>query len=491
MLKLWSGWPDVERQLGAPAGGDELALWRARRTVAATIARALANLPKSHLPRGRGAGNRWVVWLVGARDECEGELARRGWLAEVLAALCPAVPGFEIVLIGPEMKSDWELGSVRSIRGTLHERDVAGQPDVAVLVNSGIGTLLEPLVSCWLPTLAQLLALDVPLCLTCYHEGEAAGEEAVLRAFEAVPLGPSEVNPLAYVLPSRLGDDAAAEVAAAAARADRSRAARQARRAARQAAALRSDDERGAALAQASAEEFEAARLHGDATDAANSHLRWWCGSALSAAALRDEAVPRGRKLLRECAQVFLPTNLDAWLAALRGGDGVGLETRAAMASLLAEGTSEASCAHFAIRGGAREALTIAARAAAAAAAGAAPASTYVGEASVASRLAAAAANALANLEAAEAAVLALAAPADEAVEELAPPRRARVVFKGAYVHVRRAPSTAAEAIGQRTSGAELAADARQGPWLRLAGAGGWVLTRHPVYGALVEILDS
>ena len=57
-----------------------------------------------------------------------------------------------------------------------------------------------------------------------------------------------------------------------------------------------------------------------------------------------------------------------------------------------------------------------------------------------------------------------------------------------AYVHVRRAPSTAAEAIGQRASGAELAADARQGPWLRLAGAGGWVLTRHPVYGALVEI---
>ena len=408
----------------------------------------------------------------------------------MLAALCPAAPRFELVLVGPEMKSDWELGAVRSICGTLHERDVGDRPDFAVLVNSGIGTLLEPLVSCWLPTLAQLLALDVPLCLTCYHEGEAAGEEAVLRAFEAVPLGPSEVNPLAYVLPSRLGDDAAAEVAAAAARADRSRAARQARRAARQAAALRSDDERGAALAQASAEEFEAARLHGDATDAANSHLRWWCGSALSAAALRDEAVPRGRKLLRECAQVFLPTNLDAWLAALRGGDGVGLETRAAMASLLAEGTREATCAHFAIRGGAREALTVAARDAAAAAEGAAPAS-YVGEASVASRLAAAAANALANLDAAEAAVRALAAPPDDAVEELAPPRRARVVFKGAYVHVRRAPSTAAEAIGQRASGAELAADARQGPWLRLAGAGGWVLTRHPVYGALVEILDT
>ena len=50
--------------------------------------------------------------------------------------------------------------------------------DFAVLVSSGIGTLLEPLVSCWLPTLAQLLALNVPLCLTCYHEGEAAGEEA-------------------------------------------------------------------------------------------------------------------------------------------------------------------------------------------------------------------------------------------------------------------------------------------------------------------------
>ena len=64
---------------------------RLRAHAAPTIARALANLPKSHLPRGRGAGNRWVVWLVGARDECEGELARRGWLAEVLAALCPAI----------------------------------------------------------------------------------------------------------------------------------------------------------------------------------------------------------------------------------------------------------------------------------------------------------------------------------------------------------------------------------------------------------------
>ncbi len=110
------------------------------------------------------------MWLVGARDECEGELARRGWLAEVLAALCPAAPCFEFVLIGPEMKGDWELGAVRSIRGTLHERDVAGRPDVAVLINSGIGTLLEPLVTCWLPTLAQLLALDVPLCFTCYHD---------------------------------------------------------------------------------------------------------------------------------------------------------------------------------------------------------------------------------------------------------------------------------------------------------------------------------
>ena len=86
-----------------------------------------------------------------------------------------------------------------------------------------------------------------------------------------------------FVLPSRLGDDAAAEVAAVAARTERSRAARQARRAARRAAALRSDDET-ARRSRRRRRRFEAARLH-DATDAANSHLRWWCGSALSAAA--------------------------------------------------------------------------------------------------------------------------------------------------------------------------------------------------------------
>jgi len=44
MLELWSNWPEIERRLGAPAGGDELALWRARRTVEAHMARVLRHL---------------------------------------------------------------------------------------------------------------------------------------------------------------------------------------------------------------------------------------------------------------------------------------------------------------------------------------------------------------------------------------------------------------------------------------------------------------
>ena len=159
--------------------------------------------------------------------------------------------------------------------------------------------------------------------------GRGSGRGGGATRFEAVLLGSSEVNPLAYAFYRRGSETTPPPRSPPRPRAPTARA-RRGRRDARRGRRQRCEatTSASAALAQASAEEFEAARLHGDATDAANSHLRWWCGSALSAAALRDEAVPRGRKLLRECAQVFLPTNLDAWLAALRGGDSVGPNAR-------------------------------------------------------------------------------------------------------------------------------------------------------------------
>ena len=123
-------WPEVMRDNSArrPAATSSRCGGHAGRWLPPLPSTDAGQAP--HLSASRGAGNRWVVWLVGARDECEGPRARAGWLVEVLAALCPAAPGFELVLIGPEMKGDWELGAVRSIRGTLHERDVGGRIDI-------------------------------------------------------------------------------------------------------------------------------------------------------------------------------------------------------------------------------------------------------------------------------------------------------------------------------------------------------------------------
>ena len=152
----------------------------------------------------------------------------------------------------------------------------------------------------------------------------------------------------------------------------------------------------------------------------------------------------------RECAQVFT-TNLDAWLAALRGSDGVGLETRAAMASLLPKherGDVRAFAA--AARGADRRCATRRRRE------GAAPASSLA--ASVASRPAAAAANALANLDAAEAAVRAAAPPEAKSRSRAAASRARRL--QGVRARAPRAVD-GGRAIGQRASGSELAADAR------------------------------
>ena len=185
------------------------ALSRARLTMAASVAHGLRSLPPAQLGalsvRARGRNGRVLVWIVGAREAMEGELARGGHLAEPLAALCPpalASRGLELALIGPEMDT-WEFSVpnpiaagapsllVRGCSGTLHALQpssadatvdaaaaAAGPPDVAVLFNSGIGTLLWPLVEGWLPTIAQLLSYrDVPLLLTCFNEHEARGEE--------------------------------------------------------------------------------------------------------------------------------------------------------------------------------------------------------------------------------------------------------------------------------------------------------------------------
>eukprot|EP00966_Prymnesium_polylepis_P231046 5346548-Prymnesium_polylepis.1 len=180
-----NSWHDVQLALCASPDASSLDLWRSERCLAATIAYALQRLPKPHtLARGgRGSSGRLLLWLVGAREPLEGELARQGLLVEILHRLCPHEAGWEVVLIGPEMHT-WALpaarggaGLVRAYTGTLHSLMASDaleseKPDAAVLFNSGIGTLLWPLVEGWLPTMVRRVprtARCAALCAHCAH----------------------------------------------------------------------------------------------------------------------------------------------------------------------------------------------------------------------------------------------------------------------------------------------------------------------------------
>ena len=213
-------WPDVERRLLPPGfnfSEEQAAVWRARLTFSATFACALRCLPAGRLPSGRGAGDggRWRVWVLGARQELEGQLAKHGWLSEPLEYLCPQNShGWQLELIGPEM-GEWRLerpapprasSSTSSLlRGhcaTAHPpRKAFGDPDLVVAFHSGLGTLLLPLVVPWLPTLAALLASRVPILLTSYHEGESDGEEQLIGALGATALSRPIDCPVRHALP--------------------------------------------------------------------------------------------------------------------------------------------------------------------------------------------------------------------------------------------------------------------------------------------------
>merc|ERR1712185_870780 len=112
----------------------------------------------------------------------------------------------------PARGSDCARAPVTAVGGALHDvlqadgvraRAVAGA-DAAVLFNSGIGTLLWPLVDAWLPTCAALLERRVPVLLTCFHERESVGEQEVLvhrlEAFQICPDDEPYENPFARPL---------------------------------------------------------------------------------------------------------------------------------------------------------------------------------------------------------------------------------------------------------------------------------------------------
>jgi hypothetical protein len=194
-------WDDVDATLGS-----ERCEQRNHLTFAATIAHALSYLGKRIMPRT-------VIWIVGACEEVEGQLIRNGDLAEPLAAMCPSLGRLEIWLIGPDMRENWRIERgcsqrgasivVRALSGTLHAVNAAGNqsdwPNYVVLFSSGIGTLAWPLVDTWLPTLTQLIQLNIPLLFTCYDEHEAAGQMTLLKeAFDATVSHAPIENPLSH-----------------------------------------------------------------------------------------------------------------------------------------------------------------------------------------------------------------------------------------------------------------------------------------------------
>jgi hypothetical protein len=74
--------------------------------------------------------------------------------------------------------------------------------------------------------------------------------------------------------------------------------------------------------------------------------------------------------------------------------------------------------------------------------------------------------------------------------QELRRPKRYLNVFKGAFVQVRLAPSLSAGSVDQLTRGATCLVTSVCGEWASV-GPDRWVLTRHPLYGALLEVERS
>ena len=316
-----SSWTAVEHALHADERDEtRLALWRAHRTFAATLAHALSTLPRARRPSwscGSGVKGRWCVWLVGCREEVEGALARRGLLGEVLAALHGPSPGWQFELIGPLM-NEWEITRpstppllFRAHRGTALECEAqCTSPDLVVCFHPGVGTLYAPFARAWLPSLSRLLQQRVPLLLTAYHAGEANGEEQLMRLLGAQPLTPSVDCPLRHALqlPDALEDGAfdgrqgEAERAAGAAGHVRKCADADAERA-RLFTPVRWADERR------EYHDFHNNPAHIRLLETCNSCYRWWVGGGDAA-----EGLARAHAFLRETAVLFASTELDNWI---------------------------------------------------------------------------------------------------------------------------------------------------------------------------------
>eukprot|EP00435_Cladocopium_sp_Y103_P029904 s3412_g7.t1 len=178
-----SGWSQEALLSGAgwEAMGKSTRSFRELYGFPATLAWAVLQLKDFPCSPAR----RVEVWVIGARSGMEGWLAEEGsW--DFLTEVFPT-SSWKLCLIGPEMREeDLRLGDrveVDSARLQGHEwiQKDGLCPDLVVCFNSGIGTLSLSITRPWLPTVAALLKLDVPVLFTCFGLKERKGEEFLLR----------------------------------------------------------------------------------------------------------------------------------------------------------------------------------------------------------------------------------------------------------------------------------------------------------------------
>mmetsp|Transcript_62772 Transcript_62772/g.177044 ORF Transcript_62772/g.177044 Transcript_62772/m.177044 type:complete len:442 (-) Transcript_62772:29-1354(-) len=199
------GWDTLGEAVGIAPGSPAAQRFRETNCFPAAVVWSLLQLPASAPPPPRNKPV--VVWIVGARDIMEGQLALDGnWC--LLADVFPELQ-WELVLVGPEMEGLGSAVPADGGRGRVFARGVCLKghelareraeppPSFAVCFNSGVGTLALPLVRHWLETLEELLRLGMPVLFTCFSEKEKKGEDFIIREmFKARVLVDFMENPL-------------------------------------------------------------------------------------------------------------------------------------------------------------------------------------------------------------------------------------------------------------------------------------------------------
>lgn len=132
-----------------------------------------------------------VVWVIGASNKYEGELARAGFFEDA-AGLLPGMPAdssnrMHVMLFGDDIQPFSSSGARVKV-SSYGPVDMLGlpsvKPDLIVQFHSGIGTLNPDLVERWLSWMVCVKDYKSTVVLTCRSESEARAEDALLSRLQ-------------------------------------------------------------------------------------------------------------------------------------------------------------------------------------------------------------------------------------------------------------------------------------------------------------------